>query len=117
MDAFTQEMQESLLKEREQLLAKMNAEEDNFRDDALAATGKDSSDLASDEGAFKKMEALNAMDAKRLKAVEGALKRIADGKYGYCLQCGKRIPEGRLRAIPSAVLCIDCKTKNERLGR
>lgn len=117
MDAFTQEMQESLLKERDELLAKLNSEEANFRTEALAASGKDSSDLASDEGAFKKMEALNAMDAKRLKAIEGALKRISEGKYGYCLQCGKKIPEGRLRAIPSAVLCIECKTKNERLER
>ncbi len=117
MDAFTQEMQERLLAERDELLKKLNSEEDNFRQEALSASGRDSSDLASDDAAYRKMEALNAMDAKRLKAIESALKRIADGKYGFCLQCGKKIPEGRLRAIPSAVLCIDCKTENERLGR
>ena len=104
MVAFTQEMQEKLLKEREELLRKLNAEEDNFRQEALAASGRDSSDLASDDAAYRKMEAL------------GALKRISEGKYGICLQCGKKIPEGRLRAIPSAVLCIDCKTENEKLG-
>ena len=77
----------------------------------------DSSDLASDQDAYRKMEALNAMDAKRLKAIENALQRISDGKYGYCLQCGKKIPEGRLRAIPSAVLCVECKADAERLAR
>ena len=78
MDAFTQEMQEKLLKERDELLAKLNSEGQNFREEAMAASGRDSSDLASDDAAYRKMEALNAMDAKRLKAIEGALKRISD---------------------------------------
>ena len=60
------------------------------------------------------MEALNAMDAKRLTAVENALKRISENKYGICLKCGKKIPEDRLRAMPSAVLCIDCKSAEEK---
>lgn len=117
MDAFVEEMKERLLKERDELLAKLNSEEDKFRSEAMISSGRgDSSDLASDEGAYRKMEALNAMDAKKLKAIEGALKRINEGKYGYCLQCGKKIPEGRLRAIPQAVLCVDCKAENERMA-
>ena len=117
MDAFTQEMEQKLLAAREELLRKLNSEGDDFRNEAQASSGRgDSSDLASDEGAYRKMEALNAMDAKKLKAIEGALKRIGDGKYGYCLQCGKRIPEGRLRAIPEAVPCLECKSANEKLN-
>ena len=117
MDEFTKEMEEKLLSAREELLKKLNSEGDDFRTEAQASSGRgDSSDLASDEGAYRKMEALNAMDAKKLRAIENALKRISDGKYGYCLQCGKKIPEGRLRAIPEAVLCVDCKSQNERIG-
>ena len=117
MDAFTQEMEQKLLEAREELLRKLNTEGDDFRSEAQASSGRgDSSDLASDEGAYRKMEALNAMDAKKLKAIENALKRISDGKYGYCLQCGKKFPEGRLRAIPEAVLCVDCKAENERMS-
>ena len=117
MYAFTQEMKDKLLAERNELLAKLNSEEDKFRTEAMVSSGRgDSSDLASDEGDYRKMEALNAMDAKKLKAIEGALKRINEGKYGYCLQCGKKIPEGRLRALPSAVLCVECKAENERLS-
>ena len=117
MDEFTKEMEEKLLSEREDILRKLNAEGDDFRNEAQASSGRgDSSDLASDEGSYRKMEAINAMDAKKLKAIENALKRISEGKYGYCLQCGKKIPEGRLRAIPEAVLCIDCKSQNERIG-
>ena len=104
MDAtFIEEMKERLYKERKEIL------------DKEGATGRgDSVDLASDEGAFKKMEALNAMDAKRLTAVENALKRISENRYGICLKCGRRIPEDRLRAMPSAVLCIDCKSAEEK---
>ncbi len=117
MDDFTREMQEKLLAARDELMRKLNSEGDDFRNEAQASSGRgDSSDLASDEGVYRKMEALNAMDAKKLKAIENALKRINDGKYGYCLQCGKKIPEGRLRAIPESVLCVDCKSQNERNG-
>ncbi len=117
MDEFTKEMEEKLLAAREELMKKLNTEGDDFRNEAQASSGRgDSSDLASDEGAYRKMEALNAMDAKKLRAIENALKRISEGKYGYCLQCGKKIPEGRLRAIPEAVLCVDCKAQNERIG-
>ena len=83
MDAFTQEMEQKLLAAREELLRKLNSEGDDFRNEAQASSGRgDSSDLASDEGAYRKMEALNAMDAKKLKAIENALKRISDGRYG-----------------------------------
>ena len=66
MDAFTEEMKAELLKEREELLRKLNNEGADFRSEAMASSGRgDSSDLASDEGAYRKMEAMNALDAKK----------------------------------------------------
>jgi len=112
-NAFIEEMRELLLKERQDLQLKMHGENTSFKDEGQTGRG-DSVDLASDEGAFKKMEALNAMDAKRLMGVENALKRISENRYGICLKCGKKIPEDRLRAMPSAVLCIDCKNAEEK---
>ena len=43
-----------------------------------------------------------------LAEVDRALARIADGTYGICQRCGKRITVARLDARPTAVLCIDC---------
>ena len=40
--------------------------------------------------------------------VDRALARIADGTYGVCTNCGKRIMVARLDARPTAELCIDC---------
>lgn len=111
--SFTEEMKEVLLKERRELLERMNGENSSFKEEGATGRG-DSVDLAADEGAFKKREALNAMDAKNLTAVENALKRISENRYGICLKCGRKIPEERLRAMPSAVLCIDCKSAEEK---
>jgi DnaK suppressor protein len=49
-----------------------------------------------------------------LAEIEAALKRIEDGTYGTCTNCGKEIPVERLEAYPWASLCIDCKRESER---
>lgn len=49
-----------------------------------------------------------------LSQVGEALRRIAAGNYGRCTNCGKLMNEARLRAIPYADLCIDCKEEEER---
>ena len=43
--------------------------------------------------------------------VQQALKRIEDGTYGICTNCGRPIPEERLEVLPWASLCIDCETR------
>ena len=49
--------------------------------------------------------------------VEQALERLADGKYGICVDCGKDIPEARLDAIPEAIRCIEDQERYEALHR
>lgn len=43
-----------------------------------------------------------------IREIEGALERVADGTYGMCRRCEEPIGPGRLRALPTAMLCIDC---------
>ena len=45
--------------------------------------------------------------------IEEALRRIVDGTYGVCDVCGEPIPAARLRAAPSARLCLPCQKKSE----
>ncbi len=49
-----------------------------------------------------------------LAAIDAALQRIDDGTYGVCSRCGAGIGAERLRAMPYATLCIDCKRREER---
>ena len=40
-----------------------------------------------------------------------AMEKLDDGTYGRCDVCGKPIPEGRLEALPWAVLCLEDAAK------
>jgi RNA polymerase-binding protein DksA len=48
-----------------------------------------------------------------LAEIDGALRRIDDGSYGVCTNCGNEILPERLEARPWATLCIDCKRRRE----
>lgn len=50
-----------------------------------------------------------------LLQIEGALGRIKEGEYGYCIKCGDDIAEGRLKVDPGIPTCIECAEKSERL--
>jgi RNA polymerase-binding protein DksA len=49
-----------------------------------------------------------------LADIDAALKRVEEGTYGTCTNCGKPIPEERLEARPWATLCIECQRDRER---
>ena len=48
-----------------------------------------------------------------LRQIDDALDRIDDGTFGLCEDCGEEIGEARLKAIPYATLCVECKAKEE----
>jgi len=64
---------------------------------------------------FEQDMSLGLMESEtdELHEIEEALDRIKDGSYGLCENCRKKIPKERLRAIPYARLCVDCKMKEE----
>lgn len=47
----------------------------------------------------------------QLLEVEGALRRIASGEYGYCIGCGEEIDARRLSVDPTNSRCIECAEK------
>jgi RNA polymerase-binding protein DksA len=56
-------------------------------------------------------EVLGALDEAgraELAEIRGALARLDDGTYGICGGCGKSISKPRLKAMPTAALCIQC---------
>lgn len=62
-------------------------------------------------------EAMLRLLAENREQVERALERLQVGLYGYCEDCGRRIPEERLRFRPEATRCIDCQSRLEDLQR
>ena len=53
--------------------------------------------------------ALLQMKADTLNRIDAALRRLDEGAYGNCFECGDEIAEARLRALPFAVRCKDCE--------
>jgi DnaK suppressor protein len=50
----------------------------------------------------------------RLRLIDQALARVDNGSYGTCAECGEDIPLERLKALPFALLCVDCQEKRGR---
>ena len=59
--------------------------------------------------------ALIQMKAETLNKIDEALRRLEEGTYGYCFECGEEIAEKRLRALPFAVRCKDCEEAKEAI--
>mgnify|MGYP001819733340 CR=1 FL=1 len=51
-----------------------------------------------------------------LAKIDLALQRLDEGVYQDCASCGGRITVERLKAKPSASLCVDCQAKKEAGG-
>lgn len=55
-------------------------------------------------------------DVALVNAITQSLSQIAGGEYGYCGGCGDEIGVDRLRAQPTACLCIACKEAEEKMS-
>lgn len=77
----------------------------------------DEIDLASSE--YLQSLALRLRDREKtyLNKVEAALKKIDNGEFGICENCGEEISIKRLEARPVTTLCIRCKEDQEREER
>ena len=54
---------------------------------------------------------------KLISKINGALKRIEDGTYGYCEETGEPIGLERLEARPVATLSIEAQERHERMEK
>jgi RNA polymerase-binding protein DksA len=114
---FLEKMETALSALKSEIVRNLIASNEDFKEIMEGEEPKDLVDIASDDIDRKMIEAIGAQELKRLKLIESALTRIKQGKYGHCIKCGKRIPQDRLIAIPYALMCIECKTEEERRNR
>ena len=57
------------------------------------------------------------MKTETLDKINTALRRIDEGTYGVCSECGDEIAGPRLRALPFALRCKDCEDTREMAER
>ena len=112
-----------IMKEREQLLEQLNS----ITGESLSKSQKDASgdlsgytlhmaDMATDMYNREFSLELAEGERERLINLEEALKRIDEGSYGRCDECGGAISRPRLKALPQAKYCIKCQEKEEKSG-
>ena len=51
---------------------------------------------------------------QELGAVAAALRRLREGEFGSCTDCGADIPFARLQVEPWALRCVACETLREK---
>lgn len=75
------------------------------------------------EGRLSRMDALqtkamaDASQRRRkqeLQRIANAFRRIDEGEFGYCGECGEPIGAKRLQVDPTTVLCIACAEERDR---
>ncbi len=57
---------------------------------------------------------LTDREKQKLKQIDDALDRIEENTYGLCEECGVKIPRARLKVVPFAKYCVECKEAIER---
>lgn len=115
-----EEFRRQLEAERDRLSAELDAMEEHLPEveqvsvDASGGYDEDLADVASDTFEREKGIAIENSVQDLLQQVEEALERIDQGTFGVCEACGSPIHPERLRALPYARLCIDCKAREEQ---
>ena len=97
-----------LLGEAEKTVSEMTDGKENFPDPT------DRASLESDRNFELR---IRDRERKLILKMQEAIQRIDDGVFGICDVCGGPISEKRLIARPVTTLCIDCKTKQEKLEK
>jgi DnaK suppressor protein len=100
---------------RERLLAALRA-----LDGEGAARRNDRATVTLDQQSVGRLSRMDAMqrqamaqatdrrrEVERLR-IRAALKRLVDGEYGYCAECGDEIAPCRLEADPTVPTCVSC---------
>ena len=110
-----------VLKKKEEILNDLK----HISDDTLRKSQKEASgdisgytyhmaDVATDNYDREFSLGLASSERKSLYEMDDALKRIEEGTFGICDDCKSSITKIRLRAVPSARLCIKCQQKREK---
>ncbi len=68
----------------------------------------DAEERATERESDEMLESLGTAGLAEIRMIEAALKRIEDGTFGICVNCGEAISAERLDAVPHAPRCRNC---------
>jgi len=102
---------------REEIIEDMEGlrmgEYDSLHLDELSGYDNHPAEIASELFDIEHYMALKKLQMEEVKNIERAERKIEEGTYGLCENCGKEIDRRRLELLPQARLCIDCARKED----
>jgi len=111
-------VRKELLKKRQQLVAEAKNEIKNY----LTGENRQVVETALDEGDWSVVDLSEDISLRKLTThresllrIDEALRKIDEGTYGICEDCGEEISPERLKILPYATLCRDCQEKHEMI--
>ena len=109
MDERFEQCRKILVTQKREVLQKIRGKKDD-----QDKQGGDFIDIATDSLEHELNYIFEERERDKLHNIEEALKRMQEGTYGECDDCGDDIDLERLKALPFTRLCLDCKSKQER---
>ena len=106
-----------LVKKREEMIGRLTDNMKKLRSGEIRRTiaaGQEYGDCAVVNQAEYLSCAQFYVNIEGIRKIDLALKRLDDGSYGLCEECGKKIGSKRLKCMPSAAFCRDCQETKEQ---
>ncbi|MBP7310283.1 MAG: TraR/DksA C4-type zinc finger protein [Candidatus Cloacimonetes bacterium] len=70
-------------------------------------------DQGSDTNLMEQTVMMMEGERDKIRLLNDAMRKIADGNFGICEMCGENIQDARLELLPYAIYCVSCKEKME----
>jgi DnaK suppressor protein len=107
-----------LVTKREQIVREAKAEISKY----IKGETRQLVDTALDDGDWSVVDLSEDVSLRRLSAhkdnlqrIDEALRKLDEGTYGICEDCGDEISGERLKILPFAIYCTDCQERREQL--
>ncbi len=107
-----------LVTKREQIVREAKAEISKY----IKGETRQLVDTALDDGDWSVVDLSEDVSLRRLSAhrenlqrIDEALRKLDEGTYGICEDCGEEISGERLKILPFAIYCTDCQERREQL--
>jgi DnaK suppressor protein len=111
-------LRSSLIKKREEIVREAKAEISKY----IRGETRQLVDTALDNGDWSVVDLSEDISLRQLSThretllkIDEAIRKIHEGTYGKCEDCGEDISVERLKILPFAIYCIDCQERKERL--
>lgn len=102
-----------IAKQLETRLRDLGARIEDIEDDLRETPNENWIEKATETEQNEALEALESSALDEISSIRTALRRLRDGDYGICSNCGEDIAPARLDALPYATLCIKCAGRQE----